>query len=116
LTFNISSGRKVTVVFFATFIAWFGIWSMLQIMVLQDFGIAASRAIPDAIISNLLLEAACLLVINNMRYYLPKREKYWYVLVISIALSSLWLLMMRVILWALFKNDSSYMHSLAQSA
>ena len=50
-----------------------------------------------------------------MRYYLPKREKYWYVLVISIALSSLWLLVMRVALWALFKNDSLYMHSLAQS-
>lgn len=93
---NISADQKVIVIFFAAFIAWFGIWSMLQIMVLQDFGIATSRAITDAIISNLLLEAACLLIINNMRYYLPKREKYWYVLVISFGLSLLWLLVMRV--------------------
>ena len=98
------------------FIAWFGIWSMLQIMVLQDFGIATSRAVTDAIISNLLLEAACLLIINNMRYYLPKREKYWYVLVISTALSGVWLLAMRISLWVIFKNDAAYMHSLVQTS
>lgn len=113
---NISADRKIVIIFFASFIAWFGIWSMLQIVVLQDFGIPFSRAIADAIISNLWLEAACLLVINNMRYYLPKREKYWYVLVISIGLSSLWLLLVRVSLWALYKNDLLYMQSLAQSS
>jgi two-component system, LytTR family, sensor kinase len=113
---NVSAGRKVIIIFFTAFIAWFGIWCLLQIMVLQDFGIAPSRAITDAVISNLLLEATCLLIINNMRYYLPKREKYWYVLLISIALSLLWLLLMRVSLWALFKNDVAYMHSLAQTS
>jgi LytS/YehU family sensor histidine kinase len=51
-----------------------------------------------------------------MRYYLPKREKYWYVLVISIGLSLLWLLLVRVSLWALYKNDLIYMQSLAQSS
>ena len=112
---NISAQRKV-LLFFTAFIAWFGIWSMLQIMVLQDFGIASSRAITDAIISNLLLEGACLLIINNMRYYLPKREKYWYVFVISTALSGVWLLAMRISLWAIFKNDAAYMHSLAQTS
>lgn len=116
LALNIAPDRKVTFIFFTSFIAWFGIWSVLQIKVLQDFGIATSRAIADAVISNLLLEAACLLVINNMRYYLPKKEKYWYVFIISIALSSLWLLVLRVSLWALFKNDTVYMYSLAQTS
>ena len=113
---NISADKKVMVLLVTAFIAWFGIWSMLQIKVLQDFGIAPSRAIIDAIISNLLLEAACLLIINNMRYYLPKQEKYWYVLVISIALSLLWLLLMRISLWAIFKNDTAYLYSLAQTS
>lgn len=113
---NIPVNRKVTFIFFAAFITWFGIWSMLQVLVLQDFGIATSRAVTDAVISNILLEAICLLVINNMRYYLPKKEKYWYVLVISIALSSLWLLLVRVILWALYKNDEAYLQSLSQSS
>ena len=89
---------------------------MLHIMVLHDFGITPSRAMADGIISNVLLAAVCLIVINNMRYYLPKREKYWYVLVISIALSSLWLLIMRVSLWALYKFDLAYMQSLSQTS
>ena len=113
---NISADRKVSLVFFTAFIAWFGVWSILQVMVLRNFGIAASRAVTDAIISNLLLEGACLLVINNMRYYLPKQEKYWYTLVITIALSSVWLLVMRVILWAIFKQDVAYMQSLSQTS
>jgi len=116
LTVNNSPDKKNVLIFFTSFIAWFGIWSVLQIKVLQDFGIAVSRAIADAVISNLLLEAACLLVINNMRYYLPKREKYWYIFVISLALSSLWLLVLRVSLWTLFKNDAAYMQSLAQTS
>ena len=116
MALNISADRKIVIIFFASFIAWFGIWSALQVVVLQDFGIPVSRAIADAIISNLWLEAACLLVINNMRYYLPKREKYWYVLVVSIGLSLLWLLLVRVSLWAIFKSDLIYMQSLAQSS
>ena len=116
MALKISADKKVIFIFFTSFLAWFGIWSVLQIKVLQGFGIDSSRAIADAVISNLLLEAACLLVINNMRYYLPKREKYWYILVISLGLSSLWLLVLRVSLWALFKNDEAYMHSLAQTS
>ena len=89
---------------------------MLHIMVLHGFGITPSRAMADGIISNVLLAAVCLVAINNMRYYLPRREKYWYVLVISIALSSLWILIMRVSLWALYKFDLAYMQSLSQTS
>jgi two-component system LytT family sensor kinase len=113
---NIASQKKVVFIFSTTFLAWFGVWSTLQVKVLQDFGIPYSRAIPDAVISNLLLEGFCLLVINNMRYYLPKQEKYWYTLVISVALSSLWLLLLRIILWALFKNDPVYMNALVHTS
>jgi len=116
LAHYISPPRKTKLVFSTVFITWWLVWSVLHIVVLQDFGVSYSRAINDAIISNVLLAATCLVVINNMRYYLPKQEKYWYVLVISIALSSLWLLLMRVSLWALYKNDQAYMHSLSQSS
>ena len=116
MAYNITPGKKVTATFFAVFIAWFGIWSMLQVRVLQNFGIQNSRAIADAVVSNFLLEAVCLLIINNMRYYLPKREKYLYTLIISVALSLLWLFLMRLSLWALFKNDQVYIQSLVHSS
>ena len=111
---NIPSQKKVAIVFFTIFIAWFGVWSTLQVKVLMDFGVPAAKAVTDAIVSNLLLEAICLLI--NMRYYLPRQEKYWYTLAISLALSSIWLLLLRVILWALFKTDTAYMSSLAHSS
>lgn len=83
---------------------------------LQEFGMPAARALVDALVSNTLLAATCLLITNNMRYYLPKREKYWYVLVISFVLSCLWLFLLRVSLWGLYKNDSAYMAALSLSS
>jgi hypothetical protein len=113
---NTASQKKTVLVFFIAFLAWFGVWSTLQVNVLLDFGIPVSRAITDSVISNLLLEAFCLLIINNMRYYLPKKEKYWYTLIISLALSSLWLLLLRIIMWRVFKNDTVYLSTLAQTS
>jgi two-component system LytT family sensor kinase len=92
---------------------WWCIWTSLQAIILDSFGLPLSRALIDATISNTLLAAVCLLVINNMRYYLPKRERYWYVLVISFILSVLWLFLVRVCLWALYKNDLAYMQFLS---
>lgn len=113
MALNISPARKVKTTFLFVFLVWWCIWGILHVKVLQGFGFVNSRAIADGFISNILMVGACMLVINNMRYYLPKREKYWYVLVISTALSFLWLLLMRVSLWALYKNDPVYMHSLS---
>jgi two-component sensor histidine kinase len=113
---NTASQKKTVLVFFITFLSWFGIWSTLQVNVLLDFGVLVSRAITDSVISNLLLEAFCLLIINNMRYYLPKKEKYWYTLIISFGLSSLWLLLLRIILWRVFKNDTAYLTMLAHTS
>ena len=85
-------------------------------IVLLGFGFKPSMAMVDSSISNTLLAGACLLILNNMRYYLPKNEKYWYVLVISIALSSVWLFFVRIALWAIYKTDEAYMNSLSQTS
>ncbi len=88
----------------------------MQGTVLTDFGLPGATALTDAITSNILLAAACLLVNNNMCYYLPRQERYWYVLVISLGLSAAWLALMRIVLWTLFSNDEAYMHFLKQSS
>jgi two-component system, LytTR family, sensor kinase len=51
-----------------------------------------------------------------MRYYLPQQEKYSYILVISLGLSGVWLLFIRVILWFFYRNDTMYMSLLLQSS
>ena len=113
---SIVQDKKIKVVFLTTFIIWWIVWSAMHILVMINFGFIPSVAFVDSLISNGLLASACMLILNNMRYYLPKKEKYWYVLVISIALSSIWLFTVRIILWSVYKNDDVYMHSLSQSS
>jgi len=113
---SIIQDGKFKVVFFTTFIIWWIVWAIMHCIVLLGFGYTPSMAMVDSIISNTLLAGACLLILNNMRYYLPKNEKYWYVLVISIALSSVWLFFVRIALWAIYKTDVAYMNSLSQTS
>jgi len=113
---SVVQDKKFKVVFFTTFTIWWIVWSAMHILVMTNFGFISSVAIADSLISNTLLAAACLLILNNMRYYLPKKEKYWYVLIISIALSSIWLFVVRIILWWIYKTNDAYMHSLTQSS
>lgn len=116
MTTAIFSNKREKLILGTVFCVWWIIWGVLQIVVLQDVGIEPLKAMLDGVVSNLLLAAFCLLVINNMRYYLPKREKYLYVLVLSIVLSAIWLLMSRLSLWAFCKQDVDYMQWIRHTA
>jgi two-component system, LytTR family, sensor kinase len=83
--------------------------------ILRNFKLTDVEIIVDAIVNNILLTGSCLLVLNNMRYYLPRREKYWYVLTISIGLSGICVLIAKGVLWLIFKDDANYAQSLTQS-
>lgn len=95
---------------------WWPFWMAMHYSVLNNFGFSFTESFVDSVTSNVLLAAICLLIINNMRYYLPGKEKYWYVLAISLALSIIWLLTTRVVLWACFKQDEAYTQSLTRSS
>jgi two-component system, LytTR family, sensor kinase len=73
------------------------------------------QAITDGLISNTLLALFCAFVINNMRYYLPKKEKYLYVLIMSFALSAVWLVLVKLILKTIYKEDNSYQQFLGNT-
>jgi two-component system LytT family sensor kinase len=102
--------------FKVAFIIWWSTWAAMQMVVLVDFGMPRLQAIVDSVITNLLLAGICLVISNNMRYYLPKKEKYWYVLVISLVLSAVWLLLIRIVLWAIYRNDVAYMQQLSNTS
>lgn len=98
------------------FSIWWCIWTPLHISILQNFGIETIQAITDGLISNTLLAAFCAMVVNNMRYYLPKKEKYLYVLIMSFALSTVWLLLTKLILKTIYKSDEAYLQLLGNSS
>ncbi len=98
------------------FAAWWLVWILMHLVVLTGFRLPVKLALADSLTSNILLAGSCLLISNNMRYYLPRQERYWYVLVISLALSAVWLFAMRLTLWLFFSSDKGYMHILVQSS
>ena len=62
----------------------------------------------DAGFGILLLASCCFFISNNMRYYLPRREKYWYILITSLALSGFWILLQKACLWVILDEDDAY--------
>lgn len=50
-----------------------------------------------------------------MQYYLPRKERFWYVLVVSSVLTIIWLFLSKFILRSLFNGDEQYMNMLEQS-
>lgn len=84
--------------FILIFLAWWLIWICLQSVLLMGFGLSFGVSLSDSIVTNALVGLACGFVINNLRYYLPKKERYGYIVLISLALSGLILLICKAIL------------------
>lgn len=80
------------------FISCWAIWAFMQSSLLISFGLRPTTALSDSLVSNTLAAICCGFLSNNMQYYLPKKERYWYILFISIALSGLILLACKAIL------------------
>jgi two-component system, LytTR family, sensor kinase len=109
------NGKQKKISTAVVFSAWWCIWTPLYISILQNFGVSVKQAVTDGLISNVLLAAICAFVINNMRYYLPKKEKYLYVLIMASTLTALWLVTIRLILKTIFKEDEAYLAYLQQT-
>jgi LytS/YehU family sensor histidine kinase len=82
---------------------------LLEYIMLRQLDIDESHAVTDSITSNVLLAVCCFFISNNMKYYLPRQEKYWYILVLSLTLSFLWMLGQQGILWLILKEGDSYL-------
>lgn len=79
------------------------------------FGLSWQTAVVDGLVSNILLLLACLLVMNTLRFYIPRRERYIYILVWCISLAIVWLLLSRWLLLLLLGNIEGYESFIAYS-
>lgn len=76
-------------------------WTVLigdHILVMHWFGLPWDAAIIDGMVSNILLFLASLLVMNTLRYYLPRGEQYVNIFFLCLLLAVLWLLITKWIL------------------
>jgi sensor histidine kinase YesM len=67
-------------------------------MVLNFFGLPLEAAIIDSAICNTLLLLICLLVMNTLRYYLPRGQQYINVFSLCLFLTIAWLLLVKLLL------------------
>jgi hypothetical protein len=56
-------------------------------MLVRNFGYSLKIAALDSTITNILLLAYCWLVSNSLQFYLPQKDRYWYILFLSLCLS-----------------------------
>jgi len=75
----VSSSRKLLLLN----ISWWIIVSLIHAYVLQQSSLNANEILIDTLVSFGLLGSICILMVKNMRYYLPQNEKYWYVVFVS---------------------------------
>jgi two-component system LytT family sensor kinase len=90
--------------FLVIFITWWAISAFLQILLLVRFGLKLEIAVADSVVSNTLVALSCGFVSNNLQYYLPKKERYWYILFVSLGISALILLACKAILVPLLSD------------
>ena len=79
-----------------------------QVMVLHFFGITWEAAIIDSAIGNTLLLLACLLVMNTLRYYLPRGNQYINIFSICLFLTIIWLLLSKWLLGTFLGHYEGY--------
>ena len=77
-------------------------------MLLHFFGLPWEAAAVDALLSNILLLLACLLVMIVLRYYLPRGQQYINVFALCLLLTIAWLLLSKWLLGLLLGQYEGY--------
>jgi sensor histidine kinase YesM len=96
---------KNKIIFAAAWLAW----SLMQVKILQDWGLPWRLAAMDSLVSNLLLSMVTVLVINNLRYYRPKKGKYIYIIIIGAVMAWLWSVLVKYAMSNIYPAETEYL-------
>ena len=86
-----------------------------MILVLRWYEWSWTVAFVDGLISSVLLLAFCLLMINTLRFYIPRRDNYINILIWCIFLTAVWLLVSRWLLKLSLNDFEGYVAFLDRS-
>ncbi|MEO6636977.1 MAG: hypothetical protein ABIN25_01800, partial [Ginsengibacter sp.] len=108
---SILSDKRIRVFF----VIWWLMWMVLQFIVLKQIEIDDRHAIVDSIVSNILLALCCFFISYNMKFYLPRQEKYFYIIVVSFTVCSIWLLLQQGAMWLVLSESDDYLKTIRSS-
>lgn len=103
---------RFRIVFSAT---WWVIVIMDVSFLHNMFGVSFRIALVDGILTNVLLMLFCLLIINTLRFYLPRSSRYLNIVVWCVLLTGLWLTLQRWLLLLFFGSNEDYASFLGKS-
>ncbi len=99
----------------AGFTGWSVLWISLQMFMVNRYIHNITLSFTDAFVSMAFITAACLIIINNFRYYLPTDDQFWYIIIISLALGGIVTGLSTFILHLIFWKETAY-HSLVSES
>lgn len=88
----------------------------VQLQVLTGTGFKFELALWDSAITNAILAAACMVITNNLRYYLPRNGQYAIIGAWSLALSGACLFVQQTALQYVMKHETGYLQVLENSS
>lgn len=94
--------------FLRIFPAGWLVWSAIQVVIMQYFGFTLLISVTDSIVFNLLLAGSCIFIAFVMQFYLPQKEKYWYVVAVSFVASAIVTIISNLILHQFFFSEEIY--------
>lgn len=97
-------------------VSWWLIVGIIHCFILADAGLTIKEVVIDTFISFGLLGSVCFLIVNNMRYYLPQREKYWYIIFVSLSISGVCLFISKALLNLVLQNDVYYIQAMQNTS
>jgi len=103
---------RFRIIFSAT---WWLIFIMDVSFLQNMFGVSFRIALVDGIVTNVLLMLFCLLIINTLRFYLPRSSRYLNILAWCLLLTGLWLALQRWLLLLFFGSNEEYASFLGKS-
>lgn len=104
---SLLSSIRVRLIFAAIWL----VWMILHTVILAWLGLEWKTAIIDSVINNSLLIFSTLTISNTLRYYQPRKEKYFYIAIWCFLLAALWLFLSRGILLYM-QEDNIFYHNL----
>ncbi|OQP60996.1 histidine kinase [Niastella vici] len=87
-------------------------WSLMQVKILQDWGFSAKVAVIDSLVSNALLAAITIIIANSLRYYIPKKGKYIYIIIICAVKCGIWSALVKYAMGNIFPGETVYLQFL----
>ncbi len=91
-------------------------WCGLYAWVLLHFGLPLRTALIDSGISNLVMLAACILISNVLKHYVPAKNRYLHLIALCFIVTIAWFFLSRLFLVWVLENEKEYSNFLDQSS